>query len=182
MRPWLLASLVLFACAGPPGSSTPEPEAEPAHPTPASAVLDVPEPDATTTDPADAPPPVASVQLNPDHGALSEQLVVEAARAYRAGRRPIVEMHASWCPICRRVDAELDHPRAREALHDVVLLRVDTDIWADDLRRAGLRSPTIPAFYRLDRRGKPGKHLDGHRWKPDTDVITDLDHFVHATE
>jgi hypothetical protein len=177
----ILLSVTLGGCPSTEASSTLEPTpmvANPSAPTPlreAAAGRFEAQPVAQP-----APPPVRAVQLQPNDGSLREQLVVQAARAYRSGRRPLVQMHASWCPVCTRFDTALDAARARVALQDLVLIRVDTDVWADDLRGAGLRSPTIPAFYPLDRRGQPGTHLDGHGWRPQTDVVETLDAFVRA--
>jgi thiol:disulfide interchange protein len=187
-----LALLALSACSGASAPATPAAEPSATEPsvavrTEASASSPAPQTDTTdlepkaTSDDAREPAAVQTVQLEPVDGALLEQLVIEAARAYRAGRRPLVEMHAGWCHICRRVDAALAQPRAGAVLEDVVLIRVDTDVWADELRAAGLRSPTIPAFYPLDRRGKPGKHLDGHHWKPNADIIAELGQFTDAS-
>lgn len=122
--------------------------------------------------------PLIAIELDPRRGALGEQLTLHAARAHRAGLRPFVELHAGWCAICRRVDRELSRSETEARLRGVYLIRVDTDAWAEELRPTGLTSPTIPAFYALDHRGRPGPDLHGHRWTPATDVITRLEAFM----
>jgi hypothetical protein len=87
-------------------------------------------------------------------------------------------MRAGWCPICKRVDRTLLGADFGAELDDVVLIRVDTDVFGPELNGAELTSKTIPAFYELDRRGKPTDHwVGGHRWGPKAEVPAKLGAF-----
>jgi cytochrome c2 len=123
------------------------------------------------------------VDLRPLDGPLTEQLTVQAGKALRAGKRPFAQMRADWCAICKRVEKSIASLELPADVGDVVLLRVDTDRFASELAEAGLTSKTIPAFYELDRRGRPTSHwLEGHRWGPNADVATALLRFFEPTD
>jgi thiol-disulfide isomerase/thioredoxin len=175
----LTALLLGLACE--PASASPQPTED--VPVMAQRVITAPEVKAPESEsPAETPPDkagaLAKVDLKTIDGPLAEQLTVQAAKAIRAGKRPFVEMRANWCPICKRVDGKLRKPELASELDDVVLIRVDTDIFASELSGAGLTSKTIPAFYELDRRGKPTDHwVNGHRWGPRADVPAKLKAF-----
>lgn len=140
----------------------------------AQPVKDVP----SAEDPQGATAGAATLQyfdLTLEDGPLTEQLTVQAGKAIRAGKRPFVEMRAGWCPICKRVDRYLLGETLGRELSDVVVIRVDTDVFGDELAGAGLTSKTIPAFYEIDRRGTPTDHwVNGHRWGPKADVPAKL--------
>lgn len=170
---WHAIALAVLACHGC-RTTSPDAESSSAHERPRlphSHGADVTPPHADETPIEDASASLTMKDLDPSSGSLRELLIVESGRAHREGRRVFVEMRASWCAVCKRVDRRLAALPVRTAAADVVLLRVDTDAWADDLEDAGLRSPTIPAFYVLDRRGHvTGRWLDGHRLRDTTEI------------
>ena len=126
--------------------------------------------------------PVEHLDLVVEDGPLTEQLTVQAGKAIRAGKRPFVEMRAGWCPVCKRVDKHLLSRTMGEDLSDVVLIRIDTDVFGPELAPAGLTSKTIPALYELDRRGKPTDHwVNGHRWGARADIPAKLRAFFAAS-
>jgi thiol:disulfide interchange protein len=105
-----LVATALVACAR---------DAERPSPAPAAAAA-----------PADAPPFVIDPLPSPGEDAVAT--VIDRARAsIAAGRRPLIQMWASWCPTCQETDAELAHPRVRAQLAGIEVLRVDVDAWQD---------------------------------------------------
>ena len=141
----------------------------------------VDEPETKTDPTSESSSVVEHLDIEPVGGPLTEQLTVQAGKAIRAGKRPFVEMRAGWCPICKRVDKHLLGTELGAELSDVVVIRVDTDVFGPELKEAGLTSKTIPAFYELDRRGKPTEHwVNGHRWGPKANVPAKLRAFFAA--
>jgi thiol-disulfide isomerase/thioredoxin len=148
----------------PPPATTPEPvptdTAAPPDPTPP------PEPVPPQTD---ASPPTENVatiiEVDAQAGPLSEQLTVIAARAKKEGRVAAVELWAGWCAPCKKLDKLIAAGTIGDALRGAILVRVDVDMFDDELNELGFRSPQIPSFYRVDGRGKPiGKPLAGGDW------------------
>jgi thiol-disulfide isomerase/thioredoxin len=136
-------------------------------------------------EPAVEPEPAAPkeririVSIDPVKGALAEQLLVEAGKAKQAGKTPYVELWAGWCPPCKKVDALLEDPALQEQLGSVVLIRVDTDTFNKPLTKLGFESPTIPAFYEIDARGRPtARLLHGHGWKSSATIAKTLPAFL----
>ena len=148
---------------------TAEPEVAPPEP---EVVEDEPEPDAPKEK-------ITIVSIDPMKGELAEQLLVEAGKAKKAGKTPYVELWAGWCPPCKKVDALLEDPALQEKLGTVVLIRVDTDQFNKPLTKLGFKSPTIPAFYEIDARGKPtARLLHGHGWKTTSAITEKLPAFL----
>jgi len=144
---------------------------EPAEREPIAVATAVPE------DPPPAEPSgtetVRVITLVPENGELAEQLATAASRARADGLVPVVEMWASWCPPCRKLDGLLADAGFAAQLHGLALVRLDSDAWGDALDEAGFDAPTIPTFYAVDATGRPkGKPLLGHKWgKIDADGI-----------
>jgi thiol-disulfide isomerase/thioredoxin len=112
-----------------------------------------------------APPSLTTITLAPEGGELAEQLATAASRARADGRVPIVEMWASWCPPCKKLDALLAKPEFAASLTGIVLVRLDSDAWGETLDEAGFDAPSIPTFYTVDAGGRPrGKPLSGAKW------------------
>jgi thiol-disulfide isomerase/thioredoxin len=113
----------------------------------------------------DGKPPLTAVTLVPEGGDLQEQLATTASRARADGLVPVVEMWASWCPPCKKVDALLADPEFSASLSGIVLVRLDSDAWGEALDEAGFDAPSIPTFYAVDAGGrKRGNPLSGSKW------------------
>lgn len=161
-----------LAAARPESAERPEP---PVEPEPEQPEPEVDEPDA----PSEPTPRLTVVDIKPDAGGLKEQLLVQASKAKKAGKTPYVELWAGWCAPCKKVDALLEGPDLQAKLASVVLIRVDTDKFNRPLTRLGFKSPTIPAFYEVDARGKPTKRLlHGHAWKNSATIADKLPAFL----
>lgn len=134
---------------------------------------------ATTPEAADdgaafAPTPSATVRLvdiYPDGASLREQIVAAAAQAKADGKSVAVELWAGWCPPCKKLDTLLRGGPVAAAVANAVLIRVDTDVWNDELTALGYDAPQIPTLYRIDERGKPkGKRLTGAKWSRESET------------
>ncbi len=110
-------------------------------------------------------PPLTAITLAPEGGELQEQLATAASRARADGLVPVVEMWASWCPPCKKVDALLADPQFTATLSGIVLVRLDSDAWGEALDEAGFDAPSIPTFYAVDAGGRRrGAPLSGAKW------------------
>jgi thioredoxin 1 len=64
---------------------------------------------------------------------------VAADAAIEAGKTVIVEVYASWCPICQAQATAIDAMKDKPAYKDIVFFRVDTEAQKDVVK--ALRSP-----------------------------------------
>ncbi len=146
--------------ATPPAAEA-EAEAEPeavGEVSPVGQVEDTPLPDQASG--------LVVVELQPSEGSLADQVRVQARRARAQGKSLYLEMGAPWCQPCKRVKALLARPEVQQQLAGVLLLRVDSDVFVDELDPLGFDAPTIPTFYALDAHGRPtDRTARGHRWK-----------------
>lgn len=114
---------------------------------------------------ADAAHTLTILEVDARAGALDEQLTIFAARAKSEGRIPAVELRASWCEPCKKLDRLLGTGPVTDALAGTVLIRVDVDMFDDELSALGFTAPQIPSLYRVDGRGRPqGRPLSGADW------------------
>lgn len=150
----------------PSGHGTP-PSANPATPEPAATPIAT----ATTASPPDAtadatPAAVVTImEIDVQAGPLGDQLAAIAARAKAQDRVATVELWAGWCAPCKKLDKLLGAGAVTEALRGTILIRVDVDMFDDELTQLGFTAPQIPSMYRIDGRGKPvGKPLSGADW------------------
>ena len=67
--------------------------------------------------------------------------------AQKAGKSIIVDVAASWCPVCKAQGAVLETLAKNEKFKDFVFLKVDFDGQKDDLRKLNARlHSTLIAF------------------------------------
>jgi hypothetical protein len=87
---------------------------------------------------------------------LKVRLKAETNRAVALGRTPVVEFSTPRCNVCRLLDASLQHPRMREVLHDMYIVRVDVDVWKAQLGATGYTSLSkLPLLVALGLDGTP---------------------------
>lgn len=179
-RGWIALVVLLAACdrddaraptpatssaAAPPEGT--QPEAQP-HATSATPSEGDP-PSQTTAGTQDPPPTTAStatiIDVDAQAGPLEAQLIAVAARAKKEQRPIAVELWASWCPPCKTFDKLIDSGELDDALVGTMLVRVDVDMFDEELNELGFRAPQIPSLYHVDGRGRPtGKPLSGASW------------------
>jgi thioredoxin-like negative regulator of GroEL len=77
---------------------------------------------------------------------LFSQFAFDAAQA--AGKPILVDVWASWCPICAKQAPTLATLAADPAFHDLVVLKVDFDRQKDVVRAFGVRmQSTLIVFH-----------------------------------
>lgn len=68
-------------------------------------------------------------------------------RAQAAGKTILVDVHAVWCPTCKKQDPILDELRGETALKDVLFVKVDFDREKEFLRAHRIpRQSTVLVF------------------------------------
>jgi zinc protease len=97
------------------------------------------------------------VDLKTDSTAdLTIRIKREVEQAEQLGYTPVVEFGAVWCLPCRLVDVTLHHPRMRSAFERMYIIRIDVDEWqAAIIKTAGFSVRTLPAFFAVNRDGRP---------------------------
>jgi thiol-disulfide isomerase/thioredoxin len=116
--------------------------------------------------PADvAAPPFAIVPLSSPEDDAVATVVTRARASIAAGRRPLVQMWASWCPTCQETDDELADARVRAELAGIELLRIDVDAWGAAIDGTALEVKAVPTFLQISPTGEPtGKRITSAAW------------------
>lgn len=86
---------------------------------------------------------------------FEERLQIEIDKADKMGYTPVIEFGAIWCIPCRLVDVSLKHPAMRDAFDKVYLIRVDIDVWEEQLKDAAFPIKSLPAFFATSIKGNP---------------------------
>lgn len=87
------------------------------------------------------------------------------AATYAAGRTPVVYFWAGWCAPCGEFKQSLPDPLMQDALNNVTLIMVDTDV--DDVKEkhgSAFGVSGIPAFVKVDKEGNYVDLVDGGAW------------------
>jgi hypothetical protein len=139
-----------------------------ANPTTAARVIDVDlgadvtaEPSSTATS---KPVHLVRIVRNAPLGELLEEQVRAAADA---GERLLVMTNAQRCRACSRFLHALADPAVRDALADVMVVRVDVARYPRDIPSLGLDSYVLPGFFLLDERGHARDGITGSEWDDD---------------
>lgn len=86
---------------------------------------------------------------------FEERLQIEIDKADKMGYTPVIEFGAIWCIPCRLVDVSLKHPAMRDAFDKIYLIRVDIDVWEEQLKDAAFPIKSLPAFFATGIKGNP---------------------------
>ena len=122
-----------------------------------------------------------------DPGLDARELPVELAAQYAlaqdAGQTMVVMLTSRRCTPCRSFDAALPHPSMQEALADVRLVRLELDIFRDELKRMHLPTTMYPAFFLFDETLAPIDAIHDGEWDEDiaANMAPVLRHFVRGT-
>jgi len=111
---------------------------------------------------------VPLVNLKPSDGKLADLLKREVKKAKAAGRTPFVEIGATWCGPCKKLEAALGDSLMTDAFAGTYIIHLDLDAWKKDLTTFGLTSPAVPVFFAIDSVGHAiGPKIDGGAWGED---------------
>lgn len=112
---------------------------------------------------------------------LAELLRAQASAASATGDRLLVVTSRAGCPACVRFFQALDQGPLREALTDVVVLRVDASRYGPEFAALGLDSYVLPAFFLLDGEGRARDGITSAEWGDDvaTNIAPVVGSFAH---
>ena len=145
------------------------------RPTPGAADFDDPVPTSFTI-----------VRLHPQDGDLQTMLATEAKKALAAGRMPVAEFDATWCPPCQAIDQAIkeENELMLNAYADTYIIKLDVDEWGwGDSNLHEFEFGAIPIYFKLDSEGhQTGEVIDGGAWGEDTpeNIAPVMDKFFHG--
>jgi hypothetical protein len=167
---WRLHHGEEVASARPAGETSPEPvsAASPAAPAQGS------QPPAPS--PAGFAPPqttfrrvggLSIVDIGVDVSSLSEELAKQRAEAQLQGEKVLVMTTSDPCEPCRGVDRSLTDPLMQTALRSVRLIRIDIDVFKEDLDQLKMPRRLHPGFFLLSPDLSPQDGIHGGEWDDD---------------
>jgi hypothetical protein len=124
---------------------------------------------------------VVDIGINVAH--LSKAFEDEAATAKRRGQRLVVMLSGRSCAPCRGVDTALSDHRMQRALEGVRLVRVDLQVFREELTQMRIPHDLYPAFLLLGPDMRPIDGIHGGEWDEDVaeNIAPVLNAFVRGT-
>jgi hypothetical protein len=110
---------------------------------------------------------ITVVDIGVEASTLERALAKQRAQASAAGEKVLVMLTTDRCEPCRGVDASLRTPLMQTALAKVRLVRVDIDVFKDDLDALKMPHERYPAFFLLNVDLTPKDGIDGGEWDED---------------
>jgi hypothetical protein len=107
------------------------------------------------------------VDVGVDAVSLAEELAKQRARSYEVGEKLLVMTTRDPCDPCRGVDRSLSDPLMQTALRGVRLVRVDIDVFKEDLDQLKMPWQRYPGFFLLSLDLTPQDGIDGGEWDDD---------------
>lgn len=98
---------------------------------------------------------------------LSTELAKERAEAWRVGDVTVVMTTRPGCEPCQRFTEALSDPLMQTALSHVRLVRIDVEVFDEDLPSLKIPTDKLPGFYLLAPDLYPRDGIDGGEWGPD---------------
>lgn len=95
---------------------------------------------------------------------LGEQLERLARSASKNGRTLVLQTYVRPSRECAEVAAALPDRRMQRALEGITLVRVDAELFEDDLAAMRVDTRTVPWFYKLDARARPVDAVSADEW------------------
>ena len=139
---------------GPPGVST-----GPAPLPPSGAV-----PQQTTSANVGAIP---VVEIGVKERSLQAALMREVKAAKDAGKQALVMTTRSSCVPCNGFMTSLPDPKMQEALSEIRLIRVDVEVFREDLEKLHFETAILAGFFLLTPDGQPRDGINGGEWDAD---------------
>lgn len=162
--------------SGETASAIPEGEASPEPASTASPSMPLPEAPPPAAQPSGNAPQhtthrrvggVSIVDIGVDVSVLSEELAKQRAEAYAQGEKVLVMTTSDPCEPCRGVDRALGDPLMQTALRSVRLVRVDIDLFKEDLDQIKVPRRLYPGFFLLSPDLSPQDGINGGEWDDD---------------
>jgi hypothetical protein len=110
---------------------------------------------------------ITVVDVGKSVAALEKELTAQLLAAAQRRETVLVMTTGASCDPCRGVDASLIDARLQEALAGVRLVRVDLDVFREDLDLIGIPHDRYPGFFLLGPDGRPRDGIDGGEWDED---------------
>lgn len=110
---------------------------------------------------------ITLVDIGIDAVTLEKELAKQRAAASTAGQKVLVMTTRDDCEPCRGVEASLKSALMQTALAKVRLVRVDLDVFKDDLDALKMPRERYPAFFLLSVDLTPKDGIDGGEWDED---------------
>lgn len=110
---------------------------------------------------------ITVVDLGVSEPSLKTAFAREVANAKAAGEDVLVMTTEDSCVPCKGVVASLPDQRMQSALGRIRLVRVNIDVFKDDLARLGLQVIPYPVYALLSADGSPRDAIDGGEWEDD---------------
>lgn len=126
---------------------------------------------------------ITVVDVGVSSTSLAEELAKQRAAAAKAGETMLVMTLSQRCAPCRGVEAALPDPRMQSALAKVRLVRVDRDVFDDDLSALYIPHREYPGFFLLAPDLTPRDGINGGEWDDDiaANIAPVLGPFVRGT-
>ncbi|MCK6588684.1 MAG: hypothetical protein L6Q76_13995 [Polyangiaceae bacterium] len=101
---------------------------------------------------------------------LGDELSKQRKEAEASGQTLLVMTTRDPCEPCRGVDTSLSSPQLQAALSGVRFVRVDIDVFKDDLDKLRMQRQRYPGFFLLAPDLSPRDGIDGGEWDDDIPV------------
>ncbi len=110
---------------------------------------------------------VEVVDVGARSASLPEVLRAQSIVAEAKQQKLLLMLTGRRCEPCRDFDAAIDHPLLQQALVDVRIVRIDLDVFKDELKRMHLPTNLFPAFFVLGDDLRPLDAIHGGEWDDD---------------
>jgi hypothetical protein len=107
------------------------------------------------------------VDVGASSASLGDVLVAQRLVAETKHQKLLLVLIGRRCEPCTGFDDALRHPLMQRALADVRIVRVDMDVFKEELRRLRLPTTLYPAFFLLGDDLRPTDAIHGGEWDDD---------------
>jgi hypothetical protein len=115
---------------------------------------------------------VMVVDIGASVSSLSQELAKQRAEASRTGDLTVVMTTRAECQACNRFSVLLEDPLMQTALSRVRIVRIDVDVFDEDLTGLKIPGERVPGFYLLAPDLFPRDGIDDGEW--DADVAANI--------
>ncbi len=108
------------------------------------------------------------VDLEKTEKPLIQSMLEHRVIAEKKNQQIFVQITAEWCTPCKKLRASMDDIMLRRAFNGTYIVRVDADIWEDELPEINIDLKAVPVFYALSEEGKATSYtINGGAWGED---------------